>query len=481
MEKNLKELFLILGGIALSMFAVVKLLSGGWTDLLWFMLCLVPFILSFLLRVKNWWPLMAITIPLVAVPAIGAVLLDKFTPAMTFCLALLIFFMGHICIWRKGVSLKTKYARPMLVVAVMITVRLAADPPGSGRVGETGGLGMALHYLVAGWSFFSVWWATQTSTLSEQKMAKWFFGLSAALFAWKLADTFDMEQLYHFNAWLFFPFLLAWVGYKYGLLKSRWGLFYLLSCLVMACGVINPHRKSLAMTGLVCLAIAWIFRIEKKQILVLGTVGILGLGMMISTGHVPGIMKRSLSTILPSLTIESANAGYMGFEDDFRKFNLEYAMKDIMRRPFIGRGFSFSTADVVAMLNRQEIGGMSASSELANAVGIQHYGLISLMANIGMIIPVFYVYAGAGIFFSFFRLARKMPNSYSKLLAAGLVGYFINMLFQWLYNGSGDRMLDVSITLGVMMGLLNRWGYFQQRKTGKSDPDSFGQQKTLIG
>lgn len=457
MEKKLTELFLVLCGIALSMFAAVKLLSGSWSGLLWVMLCFLPFLLALFLGLKNWWPLMAVVLPLIPLPAVGAVLLDKFTPTMTLNLVMLMFFIGHICIWHRGVSLKTKYARPMLVVAVMITARLAIDPPGSGRVGGTGGLSMALNYLMAGWSFFSVWWATQTSTVSERKLAKWFLGLSAVLFAWKLISTLSVEYLYHFSAWVFFPFLLGWVGYKNGLLKNRWGLFYLLSCVAMACGVLNPHRKSLAMAVLMCVALAWIFRVERKQILVLGTAGLLGLGILLTAGHVPEIMKRSLSTILPSLTIESSDAGYMGFEDDFRKLNFDYAVKDILHRPLIGRGFSFSTADVVAMLNRETRSGMAGASELANAVGIQHYGFISLMTVIGLIVPWFYAAAGFGIFFSFLRLARNLPGGYSKVLAAGLTGYFINMLFQWLFNGAGERMLDMSILLGIMMGLFHRW------------------------
>jgi hypothetical protein len=79
------------------------------------------------------------------------------------------------------------------------------------------------------------------------------------------------------------------------------------------------------------------------------------------------------------------------------------------------------------------------------------------MTCIGAIIPWFYAAAGFGIFFSFLKLSRRLPEGYPKVLAAGLVGYFINMLFQWLFNGAGERMLDLSILLGIMMGLLQKW------------------------
>lgn len=459
MEKKLKELFLVLGGMALSIFAAVKLLSGGWTDMLWFMLCLVPFVLALFLGLRPWWPLMAVIVPLVPLPTAGAVLLDKFTPGMIFNFAMIAFFLGHICIRHKGVPLKTKYARPMLVVAVMITARLAVDPPGSGRVGGIGGLSMALNYLCAGWCFFSVWWATRSSLIPEAKMVRWMLLFGLLMFGWYLIKNPGnfLAELYHRRAWLLWPFLLGWVACRSGCLKNRWGLFHLLSCAVMACGVVNPHRKSIVMAGLVCMAIAWIFRVEKKQIMVLGVSGVLGLSVLLATGHVPDVMKRSLSTILPSLTIEKQTQGYMGFKDEFRELNFKFAMQDILNRPFIGRGFTFSTADVVAMLNREERSGMEGASEIANAVGIQHYGFISLMTCIGAIIPWFYAYGGIGIFVWFVRTARTLPEGYPKVLGAGLTGYFINNLFQWLFNGSGDQMLVISIALGIMMGLLQKW------------------------
>jgi hypothetical protein len=458
MEKKLKELFLALGGIGISMFAAVKLLSGGWTDLIWFMVCLIPFVLALFLGLRNWWPLLAVIIPLIPIPQIGATLLDKFTPAMVFNLAMIAFFAGHICIRHQGVSFNTQYARPMLVVAVVITARLIMDPPGSGRVGGTGGLGQALNYLVAGWCFFSVWWATGSSLLPEAKLVRWILLFSLLMFGWFLVKSPDiLQELYHRRSWIFYPFLLGWVAHRSGCLKNRWGLFYLLSLVVMGCGVINPHRKSLVMAGLVCMTAAWIFGRAKKQLIVLGISGVLGLTLLIATGHVPDVMKRSLSTILPSLTIEDNQRGSMGWEDDFRSRNFELAAQDILRHPVIGRGFSFSTAEVVAMLNRAERSGISGSSDIANAVGNQHYGFISLMTCIGAIFPWFYAAGGLGIFIWFIRTARALPDGYPKVLAAGLSGYFINNLFQWLFNGSGEQMLVVSIALGIMMGLLARW------------------------
>lgn len=457
MEKKITEFILILLGIGLAMFAAVKLLSGGFVDIIWVMVCMVPFILALFLGLRNWWPLMAVLMPLMPMPTAGAVLLDKITPTLVLHMAIIGFFAGHICMRHNGVSLATKYARPMLVVAVMITARLIMDPPGSGRVGGTGGLAMAMNYFIAGWCFFSIWWATLSSAVSERMVAKWFLLITAGLFGRQLIMSFSTEVFYHRQSWVFWSFLLGWVAYRSGSLKGRWGLFYLLSCVVMACGVINPHRKSLVMAGLTCLATAWVFRVEKKQIQVLGLVGALGLSLLLSTGHVPDVMKRSLSTIIPSLTISDHNAGYMGWEDDFRSRNLELAMTDILRHPLIGRGFAFSTQEVVAMLNRQDRSGMAGASDIANAVGTQHYGFISLMTCIGAIVPWFFAAAGIGIFIRFIQFARGMPGGYPKALASGLACYFINQVFQWLFNGSGDRMLDVSVALAIMMGLLQKW------------------------
>ncbi len=237
----------------------------------------------------------------------------------------------------------------------------------------------------------------------------------------------------------------------------RWGWFYLASCVVMACGVINPHRKSLVMAGLICMATAWIFRVEKKQMKVLGVTGAIGLSFLLLTGNVPDVMKRSLSTIIPHLTIEAGTQGHMGWEDDFRSRNLDLALNDITHHPFVGRGFSFSTAEVVDMLARKKTGGATTSSELAGAVGLHHYGYFSLMTHIGAIVPFFYAVAMFGIFIRFMKRARAMPDDWPKVLAAGMSCYFITQLFQWLFNGAGDRMLDLSIALGVMMGLMQKW------------------------
>ena len=478
MEKKIIEFILILLGIGLAMFAAVKVLSGGWIDLLWVMACLVPFALVLLLGLRNWWPLMAIVIPLLRLPSFSAVLLDKITPEIFFYMAVLAFFVAEICIRHRGVSLRVKYARPMMVVALMITLRLVMDPPGSGRAGASGGLFEALNCLIAGWSFFSLWWATERIAVSEKRLVRWFMLFAVGLFVVKLIlspDGFRYE-LYHRNAWLFWSFLLGWVAYRFGEVRGRWWVFYVLSMIVMACGVTHAHRKSLIMAGLTCMAAAWIFRVEKKQIVILGIVGVLGLGLVLASGHVPQLMRRTLSTILPRemLHLQSFEQGSYGWRDDFRARNLDLAMMDIMSHPLIGKGFAWSTADVVAMLDREGRLGIEGKSETLSAVGMHHYGFFTLMANVGAIVPWFYAVAGIGVFRKFLQYARHKLNAYPKILVMGISGYFINNLFQWLFNGSHDQMLEVSVALGIMMGLLHKWKAFDSDPEPSSPEASLG-------
>lgn len=460
MEKKITEIFLILGGVALSAFAAVKLLSGGFVDLIWFLVCLVPFVLALFLGLKDWWPLLAIIIPGLPLPTATAVLLDKFTPSMVFNLALIAFFIGYICIRHKGVSLRTRFARPMLVVALAITARILMDPPGSGRVGGTGGLGNAVDYFLAGWCFFSLWWATVESSVSDRKLVKIILAVSIILFVWKgvTSDAGFVYELFHRRAWLMWPFVLGWLAYWQGLQRGRWLLFYILSLCIMGFGLLSPHRKTIVMAGLTCMAVAWVFRVEKKQIVILGISGLIGICVLFAMGRVPDMIKRPLSTILPQLAIETrAEAGYMGLYDEFRARNFELALKDVMHSPVIGRGFAWSTSDVVAIMARREREALESASESLSAVGMHHYGFISLMVAIGMIVPWFYAFSLCGIVWFFAKAGRNMPSGWSKVLVAGLTGYFINNLFQWLFNGSGSQMQTVTIALGIMVGLMQRW------------------------
>jgi hypothetical protein len=474
MNRNPTQIFLILGGIALSVFAGIKLLSGGWLDTLWFMACLVPFLLALVLGVRNWWPLLALLIPLVPLPRASALLLDKITPSVMFNLAMIAFFLGHVAITRTGVPLKNKYIRPFLIVARMITLRIVVDPPGSGRFGKTGGLNLALMYLLSGWAFFAVLWATRESTVDEKRFFRAFMACSIIILGFQFYRNSDdiVYELFHRRSWTVWPLLLAWAAYRFGALRNHWLLFHLLTFAMMFFSLVNPHRKSIYMAAIVAMVVAWIFRREKRQAVLMGTAAVLGLAALFATGRVPESMKRALSTIVPSIAIERVDAVAVGWKDDFRYQLFQFALSDITQSPIVGKGFAWSTEDAVEMLRRRRFGGLAGRTQLAVEVGNTHFGFLDLMIRIGTIIPWFYMYALIGILLTFIVYARSLPVGYPKALAAALSGYTLNNVFQWLLNGSGRQMMIVSIALGVMLGLLHKWGHTQPaEKTGRQNLD----------
>jgi hypothetical protein len=460
MNRNPTQIFLILGGIAISMFAGIKLLRGGWMDMLWFMACLVPFVLALVLGLRKWWPVLAILIPQISLPTAGQVLLDKITPSVAFNLLIIAFFFGHVCITRSGVSPRVRFIRPLLIVAVFLTLRVVVDPPGSGRVGGTGGMQNALYYLIAVWVSFPLIWVVSEGQVSDRKLFKLFLYSSILLFIIQIArdPSNVLYELYHRRSWLMWPFILAAIANQAVTRPDRKILFHVLSLAIMGFALVNPHRKSIFMAAIFLMSMAWIYRFEKRQIVILGTAGAVGLAVLISMGRVPKVMQRSLSTILPSMTVGQQTRGHMGWQDDFRFGIFQYAMQDIARSPVIGKGFKWSTADAVRSLRRKRIGGMDATSKLAVQVGNTHFGFIDLMMRVGVVIPWFYAYALIGTLTILIWTARSMPPGYSKGLAAAMAGFGINSLFQWLLNGVSAQMIYMSVIMGICIGLLIKWG-----------------------
>jgi hypothetical protein len=465
MNRNLTQIFLILGGIAMSMLAGIKLLRGGWMDMLWFMACLVPFVLALVLGMRKWWPVLAIVIPAVPLPAAGQVLLDKITPELAFYTLIIAFFLGHICIAREGVSPRYRFVRPLIIVALFVTIRLIVDPPGSGRVGGTGGLRVALDYLVASWIAFPIIWVASKGEVSERVIFKSLLLIGLITFGIQVAkNPYNiLYELYHRRSWLLWPFVLAAIANGMQKRPARKLIFHGLSLAILGFALINPHRKSIFMAGSVLMVIAWIYRLEKRQLAVLGVAGVIGLAVLVSLGRVPQIMRRSLSTILPGMIVTKETQGYMGWQDDYRYFNLQFALNDIVRNPITGKGFSWSTADAVRLLQNRKLGGMSTTSALSVQVGNTHFGFVDLMVRTGALVPWFYAYSLLGVLIILIWVARSMPPGSPKALAAGLSGFYINNLFQWLFNGGAQQMLVMSVAMGLTAGLLIKWGKLPYR------------------
>jgi hypothetical protein len=168
-------------------------------------------------------------------------------------------------------------------------------------------------------------------------------------------------------------------------------------------------------------------------------------------------VSKSLSTIQEFVTGYAgvSTLGNVGWQDSFRANMYRYGWAEIKKHPLIGKGFKFSTEEIIASMSYTTVNAFDLGSVTALAIsGGYHNAVFELAVFCGLPTALIFIIAYFGILLRFLPWCQGLPSSSLKVLSAGMLGFFVQASGQMLMNGSGYMFGIICTLLGCMSGLM---------------------------
>jgi hypothetical protein len=373
----------------------------------------------------------------------------------------------------------------LAITAIVVVLRLIFDRPGSARLGSTGGAGEAVAILLGMIVYFvgsklcaTPWDARKNyrATLLISVIA--YFPLALEMVK-RIIYGYEQLNLYTVPMFSLAAFALVYFLYRSSVsTKHRYKMgLYVLTGLMLVASFVSARRAAPYAAILSILTILFCFRRIKVFLLVGLCLAPLLFGFaLLSPQSIPRSMARTLSTVLSKemahdLQTKYESLGEIGWESEWRSRLASMAWQDIRQHPFVGRGFAFSFADILAAV---AVAGMSRQDALYEGLALSggyHDGILTMAAFCGLPAAVAMVASMLSLFAVFIWRVRKVAPSPMKMFAAGLAGTFMANFIQMATNGSGPNIYILCALMAVMNGILFKLSHTAEQKS----PGDMGQ------
>ncbi len=383
-----------------------------------------------------------------------------------FAVVLFVTFLADTAIRKSPFLLQPDiFSKCLLIVAWLIVIRVIYDRPGSTRFGGSGGLGEAVIFVIGILSFFPLRWMTAHMDVSAKDniaiLTMAFLGVVLFLIRNGISDEpFYMGVFYHSQMWMVAAFFLSILAASARIQRSAIPWFTLFVFFFMVLAAITPHRSRPLFAVTNALLIGYLFSRFRKTFALVLVAGVIGFSALLAVGRgeLPAVVQGSLTIVQSIFGQESLQSRTRGVSDAFRGFMYRYGWERIKEHPFIGKGFTFTSAEMIASFSYIDVDsttGIKFEGIAALALaGGYHNAVFELMVFCGIPVTILFVVAYFGIFVQFLKWCKSLPNLPLKIFAAGLSGYFVQASGQMLMNGSGAMFGQICLILGVMSGLM---------------------------
>ena len=466
------RLVILLGGliyVALSMKVASMLVRSAGRTPLPVVVILGPFLFMLIISFRAWWFAIEVGL-LTVVRPLPVAILSRFTIGSLFVTALVVVSFADLAFHRRRTSpFEDRAPKCMLFVALAVTARVLYDRPGSARLGETGGAGIAVLHLIAVWGFIpSVQVARTADRLMRQSRVIFAIGLLSlalgSILSLLSADGFYIGLLYHRQMWLVAACVHAFTLSSPALSRRVSLHFYVSAFTFLFLSVLTPHRSRPVFALANALSVAGAYHRFRKSatVLILPTALLLVLLATLTGGRLPDPMRRSLSTVVaPSSGWDTrTREGEMGRISRFRIELTRLAWEQIVQTPWVGRGYAFSRQDFY------ERWFLFDDDTLVNVAGGHHNAVLSFAVNMGLPAALLLVWVLADVFVRFCLWLRRCDDPEAKRVGAIVLGFMVCSTGQALMNGGAADLVILCALLGLMTGMLRR------RAEGPGEDDS---------
>jgi len=457
---NTRPIILFVGGLIYIVAALFgfRALLGGDVIKFGFVLCL-PLVLlfnnlrrywaAFLLGSMALWTLGSFRMPVIGSLGLGGLILILIAG----------FIVLDVAMRKPRIFLRWRgYYALFAMALVFVTARVIYDRPGMANLGsEQGGLNVSVNYIM---SFMSFGVAYYAALYQKSWKSTWWILILCSICFYLLGDILLSRGIvsdpngdagvyglsYTRSLYFLFTALIIWS------LRARTERLFgpvayaVVIAVLLLLGGISAVRSTAFQTGAMIATAGLLYRRFLTGMLVYFGLGVAALGGIIAFipyDDLPSNIKRPLSVFL--MDKNDTSVAY-GAKDEFRDALWEYAKKQIIENPFLGRGWGFDVSDLLTSMNMD-----SVSTEDGQLVltGSFHNSFVTLAANNGIptAIICFLAFVVAG--FSLFRYALKERDPVLKESIAFMLVYCSTMAIMAWLNGGSQEIRGMAIALGI--------------------------------
>lgn len=360
----------------------------------------------------------------------------------------------------------------MLIVAISAVVRFLYDRPGSAHLGEFGGLGEAVGFVLGVCSYFVVAriaagdWDTKRNLGVVVAMAA--VGTAVVqVVAFTGGWWSGISQMFSRQVWLLSSLLLAREFSRHRESKSREPPFgaYLVIALTLLLSIVSPHRSRPLYACGIILGVALVYGYVRKWAFAMSAVvfAFLLYVMVAGSSQFPLLISRSLSTILPvsqeqieDYARKFGSSSEYGWRSPFRTRLYDLAWREIREHPLLGKGFVVSREEVISAVGRSRV--VSGAIEGLAMSGSYHNSVVQLAVFCGIPTALIFVVVWFSGVRSCIRLVPAIADRHLKILGAGILGFLLATSGQMFLNGGSRDFFYVCVLLGAIRGISIRVG-----------------------
>lgn len=440
-----------------SVHIVLSIVKGGLMNYLQVIILLLPVIFIVILNTRRHWHVMFfafIASNSLVIPIYG---LEKFDPLfLALGVTSIVTLLDHL-MHRSAYKIKFDMIdRFVMVLALLVTGRLIHDRPGFVALGASdGGLMTGLRSTLPFWYYFTIQVVVATAKLTRKQLI--FIGSFAAFmivwaffFAPHIEGVYIGRRLTNAPTWQFVAILLTL--YATSSKKIRRNLhFYILSLATLVGGIISGYRSRIFFFFAEILMIAIFIGKFKRVLLILFTFGVLGIGGMLVSGHVPAAASRVLSLFTTVNVADKAQmGGAMGWQDNFRLKLMQYAWVDMKEKPWLGHGFGLDVKQAVGILS---VFDQETQIEFLALSRSYHNSVLAFAVWVGIPCALIFVFVSIIIPYRFYKLLRKAPEGDLKSWSIAIMAFWSANLGMLLMNGGARELFACMVLNGLMQAI----------------------------
>ena len=475
MDKNKSITLFFVGLLYVAAMVYVNrlVLSGaGFFGTLKIVGILSPLLLMVALSLRQYWA--GFIVGLLPIDmALPIPLFDRIRPAVFALLLIVPIILADRIIRKEKIAVfNNDWSRMILFAGAIVFLKTIIERPGSARMGGAGGFSIVIFFLAG----FAGYWALSRHCAKELNSKVTIKALLVAAILGLVLYTKNyfvqagirgavFFSPFERHSWLLAPLVLAYAFEReeQGKSSARFILFSALGVMLLA-GVTSAFRSRFLFSIGAALAVAWIYNKHKRTFVQIAGGGIVGLVLLLAVtgGQLPKQVLRPLSLFLPHLAYEQREGGAeVGWSSSFRARVMGDALKKISEKPLWGHGFKFTAADLIAEIQRQEVGdreGMYGQLDLTRSY---HNTFLMVGAAYGAPAALFLLIGYFRVWAVFLLgLVRKMRGQ-DRILFAGLMGYLVSSTGQALMNGGAIDAAVLLAICGVLNGTIYRYRHIQ--------------------
>lgn len=457
MNKKIYEIMVGVLFTAFAMFLVRKVIIGGFFNMLWLVGVIILTVYFSLLKYEKAWHGIALGLLPGTAFTLNMYGMSSINFSFLFSSFIILVVVSQIILKRRDEGWYGSRRSEDVVMSFILgygVIRLLYDRPGLVAFGAgEGGLMTALFFVIGAAGFFAYKTLCARIPLSAQNFkAMVVLGvvieLQTGFHSVQVGFRMWFQELAGFASWMLLPILLVHCLEK----RKKMGFhFWASSFFFLLLGLVADHRTRLFFIIGIITIVAFFYKKAGRAIVTMSVVGVIGLGAMVGSGHIPGIIRRPLSLILPSVaemgTSDSYGARNMGFKDNFRVELYELAWIEIKQNPIFGNGFGLNVKEALTVL----AGGRGDDQTGLLALGgSYHNTYVSMATKLGLPLAILFLYVSFLVPIRLGRAIYRHEDGVNRKISVVLIAFYFGVVFFALINGGHHSFYIISILMGYM-------------------------------